>query len=105
MSKTTAAGVISLSSWLLAALLLFAWPGDVAAMRPSRIANLRKETVSMFYHGFDNYMQIAFPEDEVRETNTPTPKPLSAASSGNVLTWDSPSYIAAARLLHSPDSR
>lgn len=34
-------------------------------MRPSRIAELRRDTVDMFYHGFDNYMSIAFPEDEV----------------------------------------
>ena len=35
-------------------------------MSPTRIAELREETVGMFYHGFDNYMDIAFPEDEVR---------------------------------------
>jgi hypothetical protein len=35
------------------------------AMSPRRIAELRRETVDMFYHGFDNYMNIAFPEDEV----------------------------------------
>ncbi|QSZ29786.1 hypothetical protein DSL72_004303 [Monilinia vaccinii-corymbosi] len=35
-------------------------------MTPARIAELRKETVDMFYHGFDNYMNIAFPEDELR---------------------------------------
>ncbi|KAI8626735.1 glycoside hydrolase family 47 protein [Xylariaceae sp. FL1651] len=35
-------------------------------MSPSRIAELRQETVDMFYHGFDNYMKIAFPEDELR---------------------------------------
>ncbi len=38
----------------------------VRAMSPAQIAELRKETVAMFYHGFDNYMDIAFPEDEVR---------------------------------------
>ncbi|KAI9801923.1 MAG: alpha mannosidase-like protein [Piccolia ochrophora] len=27
---------------------------------------LRQETIDMFYHGFDNYMNIAFPEDEIR---------------------------------------
>jgi len=36
------------------------------AMTPNRVAELRQETVSMFYHGFDNYMNIAFPEDELR---------------------------------------
>lgn len=34
-------------------------------MTPQRIADLRKETVEMFHHGFDNYMDLAFPEDEV----------------------------------------
>lgn len=41
------------------------WLSPVAAMRQDRIAELRDETVDMFYHGFDNYMQLAFPEDEV----------------------------------------
>ena len=36
-------------------------------MRPDRVAELRRATVGMFYHGFDNYMHIAFPEDEVCE--------------------------------------
>ncbi|KAK3906999.1 glycoside hydrolase [Staphylotrichum tortipilum] len=35
-------------------------------MRPDRVSELRRETVDMFYHGFDNYMAIAFPEDELR---------------------------------------
>ncbi|EAQ93497.1 hypothetical protein CHGG_01732 [Chaetomium globosum CBS 148.51] len=41
------------------------WPA-AAAMRPDRVRELRRETVDMFYHGFDNYMNIAFPEDELR---------------------------------------
>jgi hypothetical protein len=52
------------SSLLLASALL-SWRGTSQAMRPGRIAELRRETVDMFYHGFDNYMKIAFPEDEV----------------------------------------
>jgi hypothetical protein len=36
-------------------------------MSPPRIAELRQEAVDMFYHGFDNYMDFAFPEDEVRD--------------------------------------
>jgi len=57
------------NAWLLLALLLFlSWPASVLAMRPDRIAQLRQETVDMFYHGYDNYMAIAFPEDEVRCT-------------------------------------
>lgn len=35
-------------------------------MTPARMAELRQETVEMFYHGYDNYMDIAFPEDELR---------------------------------------
>lgn len=37
----------------------------VGAMRPDRITQLRQQTVDMFYHGYDNYMKVAFPEDEV----------------------------------------
>lgn len=39
-------------------------------MRPGRVRDLRQETVQMFYHGFDNYMEIAFPEDEVWPNKT-----------------------------------
>lgn len=46
-------------------LLLPLWIGVAGAMRPDQVARLRQETVDMFYHGFDNYMGIAFPEDEV----------------------------------------
>ncbi|KAK4441954.1 ER degradation-enhancing alpha-mannosidase-like protein 1 [Podospora aff. communis PSN243] len=41
------------------------WLG-AAAMRPARVAELRRETVDLFYHGYDNYMRVAFPEDELR---------------------------------------
>jgi hypothetical protein len=52
--------------WIL---LLFAmWLVLAKAMTPARIAELRQETVAMFYHGFDNYMDVAFPEDEVGRT-------------------------------------
>ena len=37
-------------------------------MRADRVVRLRQETVDMFYHGYDNYMKVAFPEDEVRHT-------------------------------------
>ncbi|OAA62740.1 er glycosyl hydrolase [Niveomyces insectorum RCEF 264] len=55
-------------SILLPLLLLLAasWLAPAEAMRPDRVAELRRETVKMFYHGFDNYMNIAFPEDELR---------------------------------------
>ncbi|KAI1751880.1 glycoside hydrolase family 47 protein [Xylaria castorea] len=48
------------------AFLLLPWLVPVLAMRPGHVAQLRQDTVDMFYHGFDNYMQIAFPEDELR---------------------------------------
>ena len=51
---------------LILLVLVLQWTGLAAAMPPDRIVQLRQETVDMFYHGFDNYMQIAFPEDEVR---------------------------------------
>ncbi|RFU32731.1 hypothetical protein B7463_g3596, partial [Scytalidium lignicola] len=58
---------MSVSLWRWISLALFAsWLGVATAMLPGRIAQLRQETVSMFYHGFDNYMHIAFPEDELR---------------------------------------
>ncbi|KAK0657145.1 glycoside hydrolase family 47 protein [Cercophora newfieldiana] len=58
--------------WLQLLLLVVAiastpahWLG-AAAMPPARVAELRRETVDLFYHGFDNYMRVAFPEDELR---------------------------------------
>lgn len=53
------------TSCLCIALLLVAWLDRTWAMRPDRIASLRHETVEMFYHGYDNYMKLAFPDDEV----------------------------------------
>lgn len=37
----------------------------VGAMRSDYLAQLRQDTVDMFYHGYSNYMKHAFPEDEV----------------------------------------
>lgn len=42
------------------------WLATTNAMSTEKISQLRQETVEMFYHGFDNYMKIAFPEDELR---------------------------------------
>lgn len=53
------------TSCLCIALLLLAWLDHTSAMRPDRIASLRHDTVEMFYHGYDNYMKLAFPDDEV----------------------------------------
>ncbi|PFH56549.1 hypothetical protein XA68_16342 [Ophiocordyceps unilateralis] len=56
--------------WLFAAApllaLLLLEPLSAASMRSDRLAQLRKETVDMFYHGYSNYMRHAFPEDELR---------------------------------------
>lgn len=38
------------------------------------VASLRKETEDLFYHGFENYMKHAFPEDELRPVSC---KPLT----------------------------
>ncbi|KAI9171654.1 ER degradation-enhancing alpha-mannosidase-like protein [Paramyrothecium foliicola] len=53
---------------LQAALLLSCalQPWTAQAMRADYMAQLRQETVDMFYHGYSNYMQHAFPEDELR---------------------------------------
>ncbi|KAH8195162.1 hypothetical protein TruAng_010668 [Truncatella angustata] len=56
----------SLALWATLGILWLPWASLVSAMRPGRVAQLRQETVHMFYHGFDNYMGIAFPEDELR---------------------------------------
>ncbi|KAH0530408.1 hypothetical protein TsFJ059_005028 [Trichoderma semiorbis] len=47
--------------WLGCSLL---WP--VGAMRSDYLAQLRQDTVDMFYHGYSSYMEHAFPEDELR---------------------------------------
>lgn len=36
------------------------------AVTPSQLAIWRKETEDLFYHGYENYMKHAFPEDELR---------------------------------------
>lgn len=41
-------------------------PWIASAMRQDRLVRLRQQTVDMFYHGYNNYMEHAFPEDEVR---------------------------------------
>ncbi|KAK5663569.1 hypothetical protein OQA88_4000 [Cercophora sp. LCS_1] len=52
-------------------------------MRPDRVTALRQETVDLFYHGFDNYMRIAFPEDELRPVSC-TPLTRDAKNPRNV---------------------
>jgi hypothetical protein len=46
----------------------------VQAQSPAQIRALRKETEDLFYHGYENYMTYAFPEDELRPISC---KPLT----------------------------
>lgn len=46
----------------------------VQAQSPAQIRTLRKETEDLFYHGYENYMTYAFPEDELRPISC---KPLT----------------------------
>lgn len=48
---------------ILCLCILTPWMAE--AMRDDYLRQLRQETVDMFYHGFNNYMEHAFPEDEV----------------------------------------
>lgn len=64
---------------LLATVLLFVCavlPWTAQAMRQDHLARLRRETVDMFYHGFSNYMEHGFPEDEVCHA-APSVKPIA----------------------------
>lgn len=70
---------------LLVVLLFLTWLDQaVVAMRPDRMARLRREAVDMFYHGYDNYMELAFPEDEV--CREPVPHLLAACPCARL--WD-----------------
>ncbi|EGS19248.1 alpha mannosidase-like protein [Thermochaetoides thermophila DSM 1495] len=73
------AGHVLFWAWAALALFLPQWSviPVVAAMRPDRVRALRRETVEMFYYGFDNYMKVAFPEDELRPVScTPLTRDL-----------------------------
>ncbi|KAL3465130.1 glycosyl hydrolase family 47-domain-containing protein [Aspergillus heterothallicus] len=52
-----------ITSWVLA---LSLWLSKAQGMRYDQIRSLRIETEHMFYHGFENYLEHAFPEDELR---------------------------------------
>ncbi|EEH18851.2 hypothetical protein PABG_01170 [Paracoccidioides brasiliensis Pb03] len=53
--------------WTLGAIVaLSLWIPPVEGMRGGQIRELRKETEQMFYHGYENYMKHAFPEDELK---------------------------------------
>ncbi|CAK7206564.1 hypothetical protein SEUCBS139899_009360 [Sporothrix eucalyptigena] len=60
-------GALPLALSMLLTFLACSWlPSAQAMMRSDRVTELRQATVKMFYHGFDNYMRVAFPEDELR---------------------------------------
>ncbi|EIT77349.1 glycosyl hydrolase, family 47 [Aspergillus flavus] len=50
-------------NWIM---LLSLWLTMAWGMRTDQLNELRKDTEHMFYHGFDNYITHAFPEDELR---------------------------------------
>lgn len=54
------------SAWMTWVLLLSLWLPLARGMKDNQIKELRQETEHMFYHGFDNYMRHAYPEDELR---------------------------------------
>ncbi|EME46891.1 glycoside hydrolase family 47 protein [Dothistroma septosporum NZE10] len=53
--------------WPMLVLALVAlWVTGGACMTDDEITALRKDTQDLFYHGYDNYMSHAFPEDELK---------------------------------------
>jgi hypothetical protein len=58
-------GLSSLLPLLVSLLLLSPWLRPVEAMSRQRQLDLREEAREMFRHGWENYWDIAFPEDEV----------------------------------------
>ncbi|KAF9883109.1 alpha mannosidase-like protein [Aspergillus nanangensis] len=63
------------STWIVTwVLFLSIWIALAQGMKTDQINGLRRETEHMFYHGFDNYMKYAFPEDELRPLSC---RPLS----------------------------
>ncbi|OQE05566.1 hypothetical protein PENVUL_c023G01818 [Penicillium vulpinum] len=53
------------SAWMVV-WTIFLWITIAYGMRDSQVKELRQETERMFFHGFENYLQYAFPEDELR---------------------------------------
>ncbi|KAL4994418.1 seven-hairpin glycosidase [Aspergillus recurvatus] len=55
------------SAWMTGLVLLLSLCVSTAqGMRSDQIRRLMTETEQMFYHGFENYLEHAFPEDELR---------------------------------------
>ncbi|OAX84746.1 hypothetical protein ACJ72_00885 [Emergomyces africanus] len=67
MSGIRCGAEFDLLAWVLAIVaVLSLWIPPARAMSAGQIRELRKETEHMFYHGFENYMKHAFPEDELK---------------------------------------
>lgn len=57
----------TLPAWpLIVLVLLTAWTIGAHGMTDDLITALKQDTRDLFYHGFDNYMTHAFPEDELK---------------------------------------
>ncbi|KAL2824754.1 glycosyl hydrolase family 47-domain-containing protein [Aspergillus cavernicola] len=55
------------TAWMMGwALIWSLWLSAAQGMSSDQIRGLRTETEHMFYHGFENYLEHAFPEDELR---------------------------------------
>lgn len=81
-SRSSRPPTCTTTRWVL--LVFTIWLALATAMTPARIAELRAETVAMFYHGFDNYMDVAFPEDEVSSSHMSALGEQPALMGGNL---------------------
>lgn len=52
--------------WLHPVLIIFACISAVCAISHAQALDFRERVRALFYHGYDNYMQHAFPEDELQ---------------------------------------
>ncbi|KAE9581013.1 ER degradation-enhancing alpha-mannosidase-like protein 1 [Colletotrichum fructicola] len=71
-----------LSRILVLLYLCLSWPAAVSAISTAKLAELRNATTDVFHHGWNNYMGIAFPEDELRPVSC-TPLTRDPANPAN----------------------
>lgn len=64
----------SFRQWLICLLFLAGLVTTAHVQAPGQVAALKKEVEDLFYHGYENYMAHAFPEDELRPISC---KPLT----------------------------
>ena len=57
--------VLGFPTWGLM-IVIFAFSGLALGMSRARMESLQQEAIDMFYHGYDNYLNVAFPDDELR---------------------------------------